>query len=459
MTIDRRRLLALGAAASAAAPLPALAQTPARPPLPSVLGLDAAQFGLRANSDADQTATLQRAVDQAARARAPLALAPGTYRAGDVSLPSGAHLVAARGSVRILAPPGRPLFFSSQAEQITLNGLVLDGGGSAGAPRLPERTGLVTLMHGLRNRIVDCEILGSGGHGIVLDGIGGDITGSTVNGAADVAILIYDARGLTIARNIVREAGNNGIQILRAVAGEDGTLVLDNRIDTIRNRAGGSGQFGNGVNAHRAGNVTVRGNQIHGCAFSGVRGNEASNIQITGNTVSDVGEVALYSEFGFEGAVISGNTVTRAQTGVSVSNFNVGGRLAVVQGNILRDLAMRIPGYGGGDDWGIGIYVEADTAVTGNVIEQASAAGIVAGWGRFLRDVTVSGNVVRAAKIGIGASVVPGAGNAVITGNVVAGATAGAIVGLDHLNPITRDLSGDGTQIPPNLTINGNRTN
>jgi uncharacterized secreted repeat protein (TIGR03808 family) len=48
--------------------------------------------------------------------------------------------------------------------------------------------------------------------------------------------------------------------------------------------------------------VIVRGNRIRNCDYSAVRGNSASNIQISGNSVSDVREVALYSEFSFEGA-------------------------------------------------------------------------------------------------------------------------------------------------------------
>ena len=47
------------------------------------------------------------------------------------------------------------------------------------------------------------------------------------------------------------------------------------------------------------------------------------------------------------------------------------------------------PGFQWGD-FGIGIYVEADTAVTGNVVESATRAGIMAGWGPYLRDVTIT---------------------------------------------------------------------
>jgi putative cofactor-binding repeat protein len=80
----------------------------------------------------------------------------------------------------------------------------------------------------------------------------------------------------------------------------------------IKAGLGGSGQYGNAINAFRAGNVIVRGNRIRNCDYSPERGNSASNIQISGNSVSDVREVALYSEFSFEGAVIANNTVDGA---------------------------------------------------------------------------------------------------------------------------------------------------
>jgi uncharacterized secreted repeat protein (TIGR03808 family) len=158
---------------------------------------------------------------------------------------------------------------------------------------------------------------------------------------------------------------------------------------------------------------------------SAIRGNSASNIQIIGNTVHQAGEVALYSEFGFEGAIIAHNMVDGAQTGISVANFNEGGRLAVVQGNILRNLKPKDPDPPPGDLWGVGIYVEADTAVSANVVENARDAGIAIGWGSFLRDVAVTGNVVRQAPIGIAVSVVPGAGSALISANVVTAFGAG----------------------------------
>ncbi len=445
MTIHRRMLLAGVAAAATPSLLRAAAPI-------SALGLDAAQLGVRPGSPDDQSKALQRAIDQAAAAHAPLALAPGVYRAGDLVLPPGGQIVGVRGATRVASTRGRPLFTAPQADRVTLDGLVLDGAGM----QIPGGLGLVALMNGRDVRITDCEINAVAGHGISLEGIAGEILATTVADAADVAIHSIDARGLTIARSTVRNAGNNGIVILRNVVGEDATMVLDNRIEDVRNAAGGSGQFGNGVNAFRAGHVIVRGNRIRNCAFTAVRGNTASAIEITGNSCSDIGEVALYSEFGFEGAVIANNTVVNAQTGVSVANFNEGGRIAVVQGNIFRNLAPR--GRSDGDN-GIGIYVEADSAVTGNVVESATFAGIMAGFGPYLRDVTITGNVVRSAAIGIGISVVPGAGGAVIADNMISGARRGAILGMDHRDVVTGDLTGDGAARYAQLAIAGNRVN
>jgi uncharacterized secreted repeat protein (TIGR03808 family) len=84
--------------------------------------------------------------------------------------------------------------------------------------------------------------------------------------------------------------------------------------------------------------------------------------------------------------------------------------------------------------------------VTGNVIENAPAFGIIAGWGKYLRDVVISGNVIRNSFVGIGVSVVPGAGSALVNNNMISEALRGAVVGLDHARPVTPDLSIEGAQ-------------
>jgi len=452
MSLDRRRLMAaLAGAATAGAATPALARIEAERVPRS--GIDAAALGLHPNAADDQSKALQRAIDRATAEGAVLQLRAGTYRAGALQLPPNAAISGAAGATRIVTSGAASLLSAIGSDHIALNGLIFDG---ANIP-LPEGRGLIHLAQGRALRIADCEIAGAGRHGIALETIEGDVSGNTIS-ASDVAIFSLDARGLRIANNTVRSAGNGGILVWRSTTGDDGTLVVDNRIDNIANRSGGSGQYGNAVNVFRADNVQVRGNRISNAAFSAVRGNTASNLQILGNTCTHIGEVALYAEFGFQGAMIANNIVDGAALGVSVTNFDQGGRLAVVQGNLIRNLVTRRPaGTDPNDGAGIGIGVEADTVVSGNVVENAPNIGIAAGWGQYLRDVTVNANVVRGSDYGIAVSVAPGAGSAVIADNMISGARIAAIVGMEWRKPVTGDLSRDGAQQYAQLSIGGNR--
>jgi len=442
MDLNRRHLIGASAAGAAGAFVtsPDVARAA---PLTSTFGRDVTQYGVRAGSPDDQTKLLQRAIDDAAHAQVPLALPPGVYRTGMLRLQNGTQLIGVRGATKLVFNGGASMLSGEGAGSIGLTNITLDG---SGIP-LPTRRGLVHCLGGRDIRIIDCEITGSGGNGIWFENVSGDVSGNIISKTATTAIVSFDAQGLLLSRNTIQDTNDNGIEILRTAIGDDGTLVADNRIEDIKAGPGGSGQYGNAINAFRAGNVIVRGNRIRNCDYSAVRGNSASNIQITGNSVSNVREVALYSEFSFEGAVIANNTVDGAALGVSVCNFNEGGRIAVVQGNVIRNLLPKRPiGTAPDDDAGIGIYVEADTSVTGNVIENAPSFGIVAGWGKYLRDVVISGNVIRNAFVGVGISVVPGAGTALVNNNMISEAPRGAVVGLDHARPITPDLSTEGAQ-------------
>jgi uncharacterized secreted repeat protein (TIGR03808 family) len=452
MDVNRRHLI--GASAAGVAGALVVSPDAARAaPLTSMLGRDVTQHGVRPGSPDDQTRALQRAIDEAARASVPLALPPGVYRTGMLRLQSGTQLIGVRGATRLVFSGGGSMFQGEGANSIGLSNITLDGGGIP----LATRRGLVHCLGGRDIRITDCEITGSGGNGIWFEQVSGDVSGNIITGTATTAIVSFDVQGLVVSRNTISGTNDNGIEILRTAVGDDGTLVADNRIENIKAGPGGSGQYGNAINAFRAGNVIVRGNRIRNCDYSAVRGNSASNIQISGNSVSDVREVALYSEFSFEGAVIANNIVDGAALGVSVCNFNEGGRIAVVQGNIIRNLLPKRPiGTAPDDDAGIGIYVEADTSVSGNVIENAPSFGIVAGWGKYLRDVAISGNVIRNAFVGIGVSVAPGAGTALVNNNMISGTPRGAVVGLDHARPMTPDLSAEDAQRYAQVVIGTN---
>jgi uncharacterized secreted repeat protein (TIGR03808 family) len=168
--------------------------------------------------------------------------------------------------------------------------------------------------------------------------------------------------------------------------------------------------------------------------------------------------MALYVEFSFEGALVANNLVDGAAFGISLANFaEHGGRLAVVAGNVVRNISgvPRLPR--GAPLVGTGISAEADTALTGNVVENA-ARGLSLGFGPYLRDVAATGNVIRATAIGIAVSVVEGAGPALITNNLITGATRGAILGMRWDAIATGELA-EGAEAAafPWLTIEGNR--
>jgi uncharacterized secreted repeat protein (TIGR03808 family) len=446
MTLDRRSVLMLGAAALL--PLPASAHEAQQH------GLDVAQLGVRPGSHDDQSKALQRAIDQAAQKKLPLWIPPGVYRAGGLKLPAGVQITGARGATRLQLATSTPLFHAPSAENVTLNGLVMDGGKIG----LPENGALLEFNGGRDLHVNDCELINAGGNGILCRMSQGQITNTTVTESNDTAIFSIDGINMLIAGNTIRNSGNGGIRVWQSNKNTDGAIVVDNLIENTSANAGGSGQNGNAINVYRAANVIVRGNRINKTAFSAVRGNTASQLQIVGNNCTDIGEVALYSEFEFENAVISGNSVDGAALGIAVTNFKEGGRLATVQGNVLRNITRQRPaGTDPNDGYGIGIGVEADTAVTGNVIENASRIGITVGNGPYLRDVTVTGNIVRGTPTGIAVSIAKGAGAAVISHNLITGARRGAIVGTEWQKVVTTDLALVAPGAYPQLTITGNQ--
>jgi uncharacterized secreted repeat protein (TIGR03808 family) len=396
----------------------------------------------------DQTATLQVAADQAAQSGIPFFLPPGVYSTGKLQLKSGTHLKGVPGKSILRYRNGGALLGIEAAKDVSLDGLVLDGDGKP----LGDGGALLVAIQSERLGVKDCRVVNATEDGIVLRRVSGRIADCEIGDIRGSALFSEDAGGLEITGNHVRDCGDNGILVWRSTAGEDGTIVTGNRIERIAAKSGGSGQNGNGVNVFRAGSVLVSGNRIADCAFSAIRSNSGSNCQMLGNSCERLGEVALYAEFAFEGAVIANNIVDKAATGIAVTNFNEGGRLAVVQGNLVRNLFFRKDA----DTRGNGIAVEADATVNGNVVENAPGFGIVIGWMRYLRDVSVTSNLIRNAHIGIGVSADGEAGRALIAENLISGAKDGAIRAMDGPKPVGPDLALASAEEFANLTVYAN---
>lgn len=451
MSHDRRLLMTAGLALGALLPAAAAAGPRRNETAAPPKGPTGPELGLLPDRPTDQSRELQAAIDRAAERGVPLSLLAGRYLVRDVRLRPGTILTGIPGrTILALSAPGR-LLSGDATHGVRVDGLVLDGNGQ----KLVDgpRAGLLVLASARDIDLRHLSLTLSSAYGIVLERTSGRVVDCHLRMHAAAGIFAVDSTGLEIAHNIVEDCGNNGILVWREKPGEDGTLVASNRITRIRADAGGSGQNGNGVNVYRAGNVLVTGNRISDCAFTAIRGNAASNIQMVANNCSRLGEVALYAEFGFEGALISSNIVEAAATGISVTNFNEGGRLAVVQGNLIRNLYRRE--HEAVDKRGEGIAVEADSVVTGNTIENAPTAGIVVGWGRYMRDVAVTSNIIRNSRIGVMITRDPEAGAALIAQNLISGTRDGAIRAMDNGTPVGPDLARD----PPSsrrISVAGN---
>ena len=409
----------------------AQAKTPAKH---TSMALDASSYGLIPNSKANQTSKLTAAITEAQKEQKPLFIPAGRYVISDLTIPAPVTLQGMAGATVFLFAGVQEFIRLEHAENISFSGLTFDG--QTKSMGTNDKQGLVTAQNIAGLMIEDCVFQNSRANGLALIECSGHIGRVEALGIGQTGIFSLDAQGLEITQSHVHDCGNNGIQIWRSSVGADNSQVTHTRIENIRADAGGSGQNGNGINIFRAGNVLISENRVKSCAFSAIRSNKGDSSQVLGNNCSDLGEVAIYAEFGFEGAIISGNFIERAASGISITNFKEGGRMAVCANNIIRDLfAGKEP-----EPRGVGIAVEADTVVTGNVVESTPGIGIALGWGQYLRDVIASNNVVRKAKIGFAVSVAKSAGSALITSNLISGSTQSALAGFDHLKLVAPDL-------------------
>lgn len=448
MIPTRRSLLtgALGAAAASASVVAAHAG-----PRKSADNHHAGPHALLPETGDDDTARLQAEIDRAATEGRPVLLPAGTFRIGTLTLHPGTALIGAHGLTTLEFTGGAALITATAATNLRIENILLDGANRA---LDGEDAALISLTDCTHIRIANVTVRRSLANGITLKRCSGRIKDCTISTLLLAAIRSIDATGLEIAHNDISDCRNNGIQVWRSEPGEDGTLVSANRIARIESKGGGTGQNGNGINVFRAANVIVSGNRITDCAYSAVRGNAASNIQIIANNAQRIGEVALYAEFGFEGAIIANNLVESAATGISVTNFNEGGRLAVVEGNLIRNLHRRE--HEPVDKRGEGISVEADTLVSGNVIENAPTCGIMVGWGRYMRNVLVTQNFIRDTATGILISSDAAAGACLVSSNMITGLKTGAIRAMTNGQPQGPDLATEPTEPGARVTISAN---
>jgi uncharacterized secreted repeat protein (TIGR03808 family) len=414
---------------------------------PAIIGRAAADdfvtpydFGLENESDGlDQTSAIQQAIDAAAQGGKDVRLPSGEYYVRELQFPGNMRVLGSSQATHLISYDEGTIGRIGAGRGFTIDGVSFSGG-KGDLPAL--------LLDTCEDAIIrNCAFSGNG-VGIGANNADGTIEDCRFETLADAAIHSINGRGLFIRGNRISDCGNAGIRIWRDTSGLDGSIVTGNSISRIDWRGGGNGQNGNGVNVYQADGMIVSDNVISDCAFTAVRVNAGRNTQVRGNTCLNSGEVAIFSEFGFSGSVIADNIVDGAATGIDITNLDTGGYLATCTGNIVRNI---FPSSAVNPDTRpVGIYAEADTVVANNVVENSPGAGIVAGYGPFVRNVSITDNVLTACVIGIGVTVVndPKVGRVNVSGNTVSGATQGAIVGMEWDKIATDDLARDARTYP-----------
>lgn len=409
--------------------------------------LDGAALGVEPNIATDQTADLLAALEKAVAEGRPLYLPAGQYLVDGLLIPGSVTIVGLQGQTYLVASGTGPAARIVGSSDVALEGLCFAGPPSGGPS---GEQGLLEIERSAHVNLSRCRFSDTHGHGLVARESAANIDRCAFGGIRGAAIFSRDSiGGLIVTNNRVTGCGNGGILIWGSSPGHrDGSIILGNTIKAIFAEGGGNGQNGNGVNVFNADNVIVADNQIDDCAFTAVRCNTTKNAQIRGNICTRCGEVAIFSEFGFSGSVVEGNIIDGAATGISITNLDSGGRLAVCANNIVRNIIEASPVNP--DTKPVGIYVEAETTVTGNTIDGVPGIGILAGYGPYLRNVIVANNVLSGISIGIGVSVVdnPSPGPVRISGNLISEPLDHGIVGMAWDDIVSDDLVRDAAKFP-----------
>lgn len=281
MTVTRRDMilsgLGLGIALAAASRLGRAHWEPTR------------TFGVQpAGGTVDQTAMLQGALDAAAMSRTPLFLSPGLYSTRRLELKSGAHLIGVRGRSILRYHNGGALIGIGQAEDICLDGLVLDGDGRD----MGVDSALLTAVGVERLQLSNCSFLRSGSSGILVSRSEGVVIFGNVVDGASTGIAVEEAKGgspAVIKGNVVRNlffrkvalSHGNGIAI-DANAVVDGNIVenapgfgillgRDARDASITDNHVRNAHIGIGIPAAIVNSMPIVGNSISGVTDGAIR--------------------------------------------------------------------------------------------------------------------------------------------------------------------------------------------
>ena len=263
--------------------------------MPTVTSLNASDYAVAANSGNDETQRLQAAINDAQARQLPLFIPAGSYHIGTVTITAPLALYSTGGGAAFRGTKQGPCIAVATPRtggppvHVRISDITMDG---ADSPAPANRLGLIDASQVGNFTVERCVLRNSKVGGIHLSQVTGRISDNLVDSAAETAIASRDGT-VSIDSNTIRNSGNQGIQVSRTRIGDDGSIVSNNRIfDTKANRRG-SGAYGNAILVYRAGKVSVTGNKISQSAFTAIRVNSGSDVQIIGNETTGNQECAI----------------------------------------------------------------------------------------------------------------------------------------------------------------------
>lgn len=265
------------------------------------------EFGVKAGSTADQTAALQKAIDQITAAGDAVHIPGGKFVTGTLKLPARCAILGVPGLTQLVGKGAQSILDAPGNLALFLSGLMFDGSAS-------RRDGALIAITGGEADISHCLIERCAGGGIAADGIGGAFRAVSVREANGPAILVTKARGVTVSQCAVR-GGGAGIDLATSDGEQDGVIASGNH---VVNCAIGISLKGSG---------TVSGNVIAGASEFGLRlggGPDSGNIMATGNSITGCA-IAIGVVAGGETILASINLISKPGT-AAIRAFS-GGKL------------------------------------------------------------------------------------------------------------------------------------
>ncbi len=290
----------------------------------------------------DQTAALQAAFDVAAGSGTQLFLAPGIYSTSRLELKSGTHLLGITGKSILRYREGGAVLSAHRAQDIRIEGLVLDGGGRA----LGQEGALLGALEVERLELSNCRFVGASANGVALKRGSARIANCHFVDMRRTALISEDSSTVEIAHNHIHACGDHGILVRVTDPGE--AMIANNIVDEAAT--------GIAVRSFSEGGLAVvRGNFVRNLSFRKCAPSSGTGISIeagawvSGNVVDNASGFGIL--VGRGEATVTDNRLRNVYVGIGIpANRSAG--TALMTGNAIvgaKDGAIRAVGGTGAD--------------------------------------------------------------------------------------------------------------